>query len=122
MGEGLIWLTSIGGYVGVAATAYRVQYVKTYKAYRRWQAEKPKQIVNLDYDVGYSFVKKERQKTDYWEFFKAPGIDRVPPPYLVMWPILLVFWVFWKFMHPDVKVPDIQRINTLEKELRELED
>lgn len=122
MGEGLIWLTSIGGYVTVAMTAYRVQYVKTYKDYRRWQAAAPNKVAKLDYDVGYSFVKKERRTLDYWEYFKVPEIDRIPPYYHFLWPIVFLFFLFWKFMHPEVKVPDVQKINTLEKELKELED
>lgn len=121
MGEGLIWLTSISGYVGVALTAYRVQYVRTYKDYRRWQAAKPKEVVNLDYDIGYGFVKKERKDVDYWGYFHATEIDRLQPYYHFMWPIVSLVFVLWKFLHPEVKVPDVQRIDKLEKELKELE-
>lgn len=121
MGEGLIWLTSIGGYVAVAVTAYRVQYVRTYKDYRRWQAAKPGEIVNLDYDIGYGFVKKERKDVDYWGYFHATEIDRLQPYYHFMWPLVFLIFGLWKFLHPEVKVPDVKQIDKLEKELRELE-
>jgi hypothetical protein len=121
VGEGLIWLTSISGYIGVAATAYRVQYIKTYKDYRRWQAAKPNEIANLDYDVGYGFLKKERKNVDYWGYFHATDVDRMPPYHHWMWPVLFLVWIFWKFLHPEVKVPDVQQIDKLEKELKELE-
>ena len=122
MGEGLIWLTSISGYFAVALTSYRIQYVRTFKDYRRWQAAKPNEVANLDYDVGYGFLKKARKDVDYWGYFHATDVNRLQPYYHFLWPVIFMAWVLWHLMHPEVEVPDVQRIDKLEKELKELEE
>jgi hypothetical protein len=122
MGEGLIWLTSISGYAGIAATAYRIQYVKTYKEYLRWQAAEPNTVTKLDFDSGYGFTNKQRSEVDYWSYFRATDIDRLQPYYLLFWPVILLSWVIWKYLHPEVKVPDAPKINKLEKELDEWDE
>lgn len=124
MGEGLITLASVGGYSVIGAVAYRIQYVRTYKAYKRWQAEKPDRLETLDYDVGYEPIRKERRAIDYWGFFHtAIGRKYVQPPYMMIWLLVLLFFGLAKFLHPQVKVPDVNKINLLERELRkELSD
>jgi hypothetical protein len=96
MGGGLIALTSVGGYLGVALAAYRVHYIRTFKQYRLWQLEKPDGDARLDYDdCGYGYRHKRRKDCDYWEYFHARDVDKIQPPYQFLWPLLLLIWITW---------------------------
>jgi len=113
MGEGLIWLTSVGGYLLTGGIMYRQQYIRTFKEWRRWQAEDPtkSEALSSDWDVYH----RTRADISYYTYMEHKQSERVPPWWLAP------FWVFWAIgftlravLQPKVKVPDYTRIERLE--------
>lgn len=116
-GESLIWIATTGGYMVSAATAYRVQYIKTFKRYKKWQAQHPDRVAKLDYDVGYDFVKKARANCTYADYFHDTDVMEMRPVWMLLWPVHVLASGVLRFLRPEVKVADIPKIQNLQKEL-----
>ncbi len=113
----MLWLEILAPsltYVGGAVVAYRKRYATLYRAWRRWQAEGPNKDVRWvdDYDV----VRKTRKEVSYrkyvWNFQPK---DRTPAEILaLLWPIYWVAKGANKILHPEIKIPDYEKIKELE--------
>lgn len=125
MGTGLIWLTSVGGYIGSTMLAYRFQYIRTYKRYRKWQNKDKNGNARLDYGgYSYGFSNKARKDVPYWDWFKVVDYNHKwheYPPYLSpAWPLILMGVAIYKTLHPTVKVSDPKVVESAEKDIKAL--
>lgn len=121
MGSGLVWiLSSAGGYLGVAMLGYRLQYIRTFKRYRRWQLEAPEARVRYDRGQysGPGYGGTARKHLSYKRWFNTPDYEHkaseFPAPYMFAWPVTLGILLGDKFLHPEIKLPDPKKIAEIE--------
>lgn len=120
--EAALW--AVGGslgYIGIAMVAYRIQFVKTTRRYRKWKEEKKGH--NVKWWAEYDYVEKRAEQVTWnqWLGFVSDERWNFYPGYMSVWPItLLVMWCS-SFLRPEVKGADPTKILNLEKELKELD-
>jgi hypothetical protein len=115
-------LTSAGGYLSVSLLGYRLQYIRTFKKYRRWQLAAPNERARFDRGQygrpGHGNV--PRKNLEYRHWFDCPDASvndsDFPPQFMFLWPVCLVVVVGDKILHPKIKLPDPQKINEIEAE------
>jgi hypothetical protein len=129
--NGLAWFfTTSGGYLAVAMLAYRIQYVRTFKAYRRWQIADPSKTVEVQHHGEYSSgtTEKVRKDVGYWKYLfnisteDREGPEPLAPPWHFLWPIVGTLFFADKILHPKLKIADPSKTIDLEKELKTSED
>ena len=107
------WLGSTVGYLLVAGGVYRKQYVRTFKEWRRWQANDPHKNEEL-WDDYHSF-RRPRAKIDYRTYANWKS-DRIAPWYLApLWLPIGIYLGLRRILQPEVEVPDYTKIEELEK-------
>lgn len=113
--EALIWVGSVTGYLAVAGTAYRKQYIRTFKEWRRWQANDPNKNEEL-WDDYHSF-RRPRAKISYHDYVNYKS-NRIHPGWLgAFWLPIGIFVGARKILQPEVKVPDYTKLRELDKVL-----
>lgn len=112
-------LSSIGGYFGVAMTAYRVHYIRLFKRYRRWQGEKPEITCTWfsRSDHQRYEIKRKDMTFDNWVGHFMGEWD-TPPGLMFLWPLVFLILGSVKFLRPTVKIADPGKLDALEKDVR----
>lgn len=119
--EWLLWVSPSVTYVITSGAIYRHQYIKTFKTYRRWQANDPRKEESYrDYDSYHSFL-RPRAETQFWDYVNYKSPDMHPGWWGVGWPVILIFRGLKKLLHPEVEVPDYEAIKKLERACLEKE-
>lgn len=118
---GLAWFfTSAGGYLAVSMLAYRFQYVRTFKSFRRWQLEAPDGHARWDRGQygGPGYGNTSRKDLTYSNWFDSPDYkhkpSEFPPQFMFIWPVCLAVVVGDMILHPKIKLPDPKKINEIE--------
>lgn len=111
--EALIWAGGVGSYLLTAGVVYRKQYIRTFKEWRRWQADDPHKDEEL-WDDYYAF-NRPRAKISYSDFMNLKS-PRIPPWWLApLWLPIGIGVGLKKILQPEVSVPDYIKIKELEK-------
>lgn len=118
--EALAWVGSVSGYLAVAGTVYRKQYIRTFKEWRRWQAADPNKNEELWDD--YHTFRRPRVKISYHDYMSNKSF-RIHPGWLgSLWLPIGLFLGVRKVLQPEVKVPDYARIEELDRLSKEMPD
>lgn len=111
--EVIAWVGGITGYLTVAGGVYRKQYVRTFREWRKWQADDPHRDEQL-WDDYHSYT-RPRAKVGY-RTYTAWKSDRIAPWYLApLWLPIGIYLGLRKVLQPEVEVPDYIKIKELEK-------
>lgn len=125
----LLWAGSPLTYLVIAGIVYRYQYIRTYKEWRRWQAEAPDQLVTLHHE--YRISNARRHEVPYWEYMRCKSPSQVPGIAGLFWLPVGLYEAARKVLRPEIEMPDYGKIKGLEttdfvkhtdKALREWED
>lgn len=104
-------------YILGALTGVRVMHVRRYTSYLRWKADKP-QETTATYDNIYN-ISCKRVEFTYGQYIRRIASELDSPGWAVIWPLFLPFLAAKRFCLPEVKIPDITKVNELERLMRE---
>lgn len=108
----LIWIGSVLAYILPAMLVYRVQYRKAYTGYLRWKNEKPEALHEMYHEYRYSPI--ARKDFTWYQYQMSILGEGTPLTLAIGWPFLWLKYLN-KFLHPQVKIPDVAKITELDK-------